>query len=245
MRARMAQASTLSSTPGIAMRTPPSGCVTRWISSSTSTAHHRRAARTSWRTVRPVQANILAIPAPWARLHGLRHRRPVVAPLTTALFRREDRPSAPLLSGQRRHRLVAAPPPRGPGAAAGWFVFCCFNNPYKIAPALRRLDAAAGGGARQRAVAARRQADADAQSAARGGARGIDAARLVFAPSVPPARASGAPPLADLFLDTLPTTPIPPPAMRCGPVAGDHLPGTSFPGRVGRACWAPPACPNW
>jgi predicted O-linked N-acetylglucosamine transferase (SPINDLY family) len=91
------------------------------------------------------------------------------------------------------------------GLAAGAFVFCCFNNSFKIGPAvfdawaaiLRRvggsvlwlLEDNAAGAANLRKEAQR---------------RGIDADRLVFAQRIPPAEHLARHRLADLFLDTLP-----------------------------------------
>lgn len=85
------------------------------------------------------------------------------------------------------------------------FVFCCFNNGYKITPAvfqvwMRLLQAVPGSvlwlledtGA----------AAGNLRAAAR--AAGVDPARLVFAPRVPHAEHLARLRLADLFLDTLP-----------------------------------------
>jgi predicted O-linked N-acetylglucosamine transferase (SPINDLY family) len=91
------------------------------------------------------------------------------------------------------------------GLADGAFVFCCFNNSYKITPQLfdiwMRLLAATPGAVlwlledNAPAVANLRQAAA---------ARGVDPARLIFAPRVSPEDHLARQPLADLFLDTLP-----------------------------------------
>ena len=85
------------------------------------------------------------------------------------------------------------------------FVYCCFNNSYKITPAvfdtwmrlLRQVDGAvlwllAGDPAAERNL--RREA----------GEHGIDPARLVFAPRMPLAEHLARHRLADLFVDTLP-----------------------------------------
>ena len=91
------------------------------------------------------------------------------------------------------------------GLPADGFVFCCFNNTYKILPDLfdrwmLLLDRIAGSVLwlfEDNPVAAeslRREA----------GARGIDPARLVFAPRRPLAEHLARHRLADLFLDTLP-----------------------------------------
>ena len=94
-------------------------------------------------------------------------------------------------------------------AAAGLprdgFVFCCFNNNYKILPpvfgAWMRLLRDVPGSVlwllEDNAVAKRNLVES-----AR--ARGVDPARLVFAPRLPPAEHLARHRLADLFLDTLP-----------------------------------------
>jgi protein O-GlcNAc transferase len=100
--------------------------------------------------------------------------------------------------------------PRAPARAeAGLpqevFVFCCFNNNYKIMPPvfaawmrlLRDLPASVLWLLEDNA-AAKRNLQASAQAA------GVDPARLVFAPRLPPAEHLARHRLADLFLDTLP-----------------------------------------
>jgi protein O-GlcNAc transferase len=99
---------------------------------------------------------------------------------------------------------------RNPGrAAAGLpldgFVFCCFNNSFKILPRLfdiwMRLLRAVPGSVLwllEDNASARRNLEQAAQS------RGVDAARLVFAPRLPHAEHLARHRLADLFLDTLP-----------------------------------------
>lgn len=100
--------------------------------------------------------------------------------------------------------------PRTPSrAAAGLpgdgFVFCCFNNNYKILPPvfgawmrlLRDVPASVLWLLEDNAAAKR-----NLQEAAR--ARGVDPARLVFAGRLPPAEHLARHSAADLFLDTLP-----------------------------------------
>ncbi len=91
------------------------------------------------------------------------------------------------------------------GLPANGFVFCCFNNPYKITPTLfdvwmRVLQRVPGvvlwlldGG-----EVVRRNLRASAQ------ARGVDPERLVFAPRAPLPQHLGRQAAADLFIDTLP-----------------------------------------
>jgi protein O-GlcNAc transferase len=104
-----------------------------------------------------------------------------------------------------------APPPSPPSKAAaglpeGAFVFCAFNAPYKLTPEvfdgwMRVLHAVPA------AVLWLREGSATMQShlAREAGARGVDPARLIYAPrvaSVHEHRARFA--LADVFLDTTP-----------------------------------------
>jgi protein O-GlcNAc transferase len=115
------------------------------------------------------------------------------------------------------------------------FVFCCFNNAYKVTSAvferwMRLLDAVDGSvfwlyGANAPAIANLRR---EAQSC------GIDAARLVFAPALPLAEYRARLTRADLFLDTLP--------YNAGATANDALgaglplvtcAGRGFAGRMG------------
>jgi len=85
------------------------------------------------------------------------------------------------------------------------FVFCCFNRPEKITPAIfeiwMRLLAAVPGSSlwlfeRNAMVAENLRREAQA--------RGVDPSRIVFAPRLPLAKHLARHRLADLFLDTLP-----------------------------------------
>jgi len=115
------------------------------------------------------------------------------------------------------------------------FVFCCFNNAYKITPAvferwMRLLKSVSGSvfwlyGANAPAMTNLRR---EAQS------HGVDPARLVFAPALPLAEYRARLSRADLFLDTLPYNP--------GATANDALAaglpivtcaGRAFAGRMG------------
>jgi predicted O-linked N-acetylglucosamine transferase (SPINDLY family) len=136
---------------------------------------------------------------------------------------------------------VAGPlPPDVPGRSElglpdGAFVFCCFNNSYKIMPPvferwMRLLNAVPQSvlwlfGPNEPAMANMSRA---------AHARGIDPARLVFAPKVPLADYRARLCRADLFLDTLP--------YNAGATASDALSaglpivtcaGHSFAGRMG------------
>jgi protein O-GlcNAc transferase len=100
---------------------------------------------------------------------------------------------------------TATPTRREVGLPPDGFVFCCFNNNYKItAPVfdvwMRLLGAVAG------SVLWLLQDNADAERNLRreAAARGIDPARLVFAPRLETEDHLPRQRLADLFIDTLP-----------------------------------------
>ena len=130
-------------------------------------------------------------------------------------------------------RVVLPPPSR---AAAGLpdsgFVFCCFNNSWKITSAMfdiwMRLLTQVDGSLLW--LLDGPHAD---NLRAEAKARGVDPARLIFAPKLPPEQHLARQQLADLFLDTLPynahTT--------CSDALWAGLPvvtcyGKAFPGRV-------------
>src|SRR5215475_13881095 len=106
-----------------------------------------------------------------------------------------------------RQRAIAdtAPSRREAGLPDHGFVFCCFNNNYKITPAMfdvwmRLLQAVPHSVLwllRENVVA-----EGNLQREAK--ARGVDPARLVFADRMPLAEHLARHRLADLFLDTLP-----------------------------------------
>jgi predicted O-linked N-acetylglucosamine transferase (SPINDLY family) len=98
----------------------------------------------------------------------------------------------------------AIAPERGPRPAAG-FVFCCFNNSYKITPAvfgawMRLLGAVPDSVLWLLEDNAKARDNLEREAAA----RGVDPARLAFAPRLPQAAHLARHGLADLFLDTLP-----------------------------------------
>ena len=130
-------------------------------------------------------------------------------------------------------RLVPPAPSRAQaGLPPGGFVFCCFNNSWKItAPVfaiwMRLLDQLPG------SLLWLLDSPAADNLRKEARARGIDPARLVFAPKLPPDAHLARHQLADLFIDTLPynahTT--------CSDALWAGLPvvtciGKSFPGRV-------------
>jgi predicted O-linked N-acetylglucosamine transferase (SPINDLY family) len=105
-----------------------------------------------------------------------------------------------------RHRQFAETPPRrNLGLPDGVFVFCCFNQTYKILPGvfaawMRMLQGVPGSVLwllEWNPWVARNLRREAAE-------RGVDPSRLIFAPSLPLAEHLGRLPAADLFLDTLP-----------------------------------------
>ena len=106
-----------------------------------------------------------------------------------------------------RQRAVAPTTPSRAeaGLPQQGFVFCCFNNNYKISPAvfavwMRLLQRTPG------SVLWLLQDNAEAAAHLRASAKaaGVDPARLVLAPRVPMPEHLARQRLADLFLDTLP-----------------------------------------
>jgi predicted O-linked N-acetylglucosamine transferase (SPINDLY family) len=88
---------------------------------------------------------------------------------------------------------------------AGGFVFCCFNNSYKLSPAffdiwMRLLRSVPG--SVLWLLEANQLVEGNLRSEA--GKRGVDPSRLIFAPVVSSTEHLGRHRHADLFLDTLP-----------------------------------------
>jgi len=144
-------------------------------------------------------------------------------------------------------RLAAAAPSRRDcGLPADAFVFCCFNNSYKITPAFfdiwaRLLKRAPGAvlWLLESNDLARRNLRREAEQ------RGIDPDRLVFAPVAPIAEHLARHRHADLFLDTLPCN--------AHTTASDALwaglpvitcPGATFAGRVAASAVAAAGLPE-
>ncbi len=131
------------------------------------------------------------------------------------------------IAGETPSRAQAVLPESG-------FVFCCFNNNYKITPAvfdvwMRLLRAVEGSVLWLFAD----NADATSNLKREVGRRGVAPDRIVFAPRLPPDQHLARHRLADLFVDTLP--------YNAHTTASDSLwaglpvvtvGGTTFPGRV-------------
>jgi predicted O-linked N-acetylglucosamine transferase (SPINDLY family) len=105
----------------------------------------------------------------------------------------------------RRREAAAGRSRQDCGLPAEGFVFCCFNNTYKLSPAFfdiwMRLQRSVPGSVLW-LLEANHLVEANLRSEA--GKRGVDASRLIFAPVVPSAEHLGRHRHADLFLDTLP-----------------------------------------
>jgi len=144
----------------------------------------------------------------------------------------------------------ALPPPPAPaeeGLPAQGFVFCCFNNGYKITPELfdvwcdllRAVDGSV-------LWLLGNEPDAQIRLQQEAKSRGIDAERLVFAKREPHAKHLARHALADLFLDTLPygahTTASD--ALRTGGVM-ITCQGNSFPARVGASLLTAIGCTEY
>jgi predicted O-linked N-acetylglucosamine transferase (SPINDLY family) len=104
-----------------------------------------------------------------------------------------------------RHGAVGLAPSRAAvGLPDEGFVFCCFNQAFKFTPSIfdvwcRLLDCIPGS---VLWLLATREAEGNLRNEAR--KRGIDGARLIFAPDLPQASHLGRLQLADLVLDTAP-----------------------------------------
>jgi protein O-GlcNAc transferase len=114
-------------------------------------------------------------------------------------------PDSYLVNDSKRPVAARTPTREEAGLPAEGFVFCCFNNCYKITPALfdvwmRLLDRVAGSVLWLCCDRAAGETNLRREAAA----RGIDPARLVFARRMPLEDHLARHRLADLFLDTLP-----------------------------------------
>lgn len=156
----------------------------------------------------PVQVNYLGYPgtigAPWLD-YILADAR--VLPLSHQPFYSEKIVHLPhCYQANDRGREIAPMPSRGEaGLPQTGFVFCCFNAAWKITPAMFDIWMRLLGnvpGSVLWLLADNQAAQKNLQTAA--AAKGVDPARLVFAPKLPSASHLARHGLADLFLDTLP-----------------------------------------
>jgi predicted O-linked N-acetylglucosamine transferase (SPINDLY family) len=157
----------------------------------------------------PVQVNYLGYPGTsGAGFMDYVVGDPVVTPFEQQAFFSEkivQLPDCYQANDSRRAIAPETPSRAAAGLPAQAFVFCCFNNNWKITEPVftvwMRLLAAVPG-----SVLWLLQDNGGAAGRLRqeAGARGIDPARLVFAPRVAPAEHLARHRLADLFVDTLP-----------------------------------------
>lgn len=157
----------------------------------------------------PVQVNYLGYPgtlgAPWLDY--------VIGDAVVLPFRDQDfysekivhLPHCYQVNDARRAIAESAPSRADAGLPAKAFVFCCFNAAWKITPRvfdvwMRLLKAVPG----SVLWLLEDNLSMPEHLRAEAGARGVDAARLVFAPRAEPASHLARHRLADLFLDTLP-----------------------------------------
>lgn len=157
----------------------------------------------------PIQVNYLGYPG----TSGAEYFDYIVADSTVLPFERQafvsekivHLPGSYLPSDRSRKVTARRPTRREHGLPEDAFVFCCFNNGYKINPDVydvwMRLLAKVEGSV----VWLRHETEAASSNLRREAeARGIDARRLVFAQRVPIDEHLARHDLADLFLDTLP-----------------------------------------
>ena len=114
-------------------------------------------------------------------------------------------PDCYMVNGSKRPITDRTPSRAECGLPEHGFVFCCFNNAYKITPTwfdiwMRLLTAVPGSVLWLR----RHNEGAEINLRREAEARGVDSARLVFAPRVTAAEHLARHRRADLFLDTLP-----------------------------------------
>jgi protein O-GlcNAc transferase len=131
----------------------------------------------------------------------------VAPPLKTAHFTEKivELPDCYLATDTTREVSATSADRHAVGLPDDGFVFCSFNNNYKItAPMLDRWMALLREVEGCVLWLLRDNAAAEANLRREASARGIDPARLVFAPRVPPREHLARHRLADLFLDTLP-----------------------------------------
>jgi predicted O-linked N-acetylglucosamine transferase (SPINDLY family) len=157
----------------------------------------------------PVQVNYLGFPGTMgAPFMDYLIADPIVVPETDKPFYSEQIVRLPdtYQANDGTREISDAPVDRArAGLPPSGFVFCCFNNSYKITPEffdlwmrlLRQVE-----GSVLWLLASNDDATANLRQAA--AARGVDPGRLVFAPHAKPHEHLARQQAADLFLDTLP-----------------------------------------
>lgn len=157
----------------------------------------------------PVQVNFLGYPGTMgADFIDYIVADPFVAPLEQEAYFAEKLVHLPdcYQPNDTKRAIAERNPSRAAcGLPADGFVFCCFNNNYKVTPAvfdiwMRALMATSG----SILWLLHDNEPAEHNLRKEASARGVDASRLVFAPRLPLAEHLARHRLADLFLDTLP-----------------------------------------
>jgi protein O-GlcNAc transferase len=169
--------------------------------------HHARPAISAHRPA-PVQVSYLGYPATMGvDFIDYIIVDPVVVPANQQPFFSERLVHLPCSyqANDRRRERAAGASRQECGLPAEGLVFCCFNNTYKLSPALfdiwMRLLRSVPGSVLW-LLETNRLVEGNLRSEA--GKRGVDPGRLIFAPVVPSAKHLGRHRQADLFLDTLP-----------------------------------------
>lgn len=159
----------------------------------------------------PVQINWLGYPGTLGhtRLADYLIGDPVVTPLDHAAYYSESLALMPhcYQPNDRQRALGSRPTRLDVGLPKDGFVFCCFNQSYKITPAMfdiwcSLLNAVPGSLLWLLEPAAEPQANLRREAEA----RGVSAGRILFAPKLPLSEHLGRLQLADLALDTFPYT---------------------------------------
>jgi predicted O-linked N-acetylglucosamine transferase (SPINDLY family) len=157
----------------------------------------------------PIQVNYIGFPGTLgADFYDYILADPTVLPFDQQPYFQENivhLPESYLVNDSKRPASSQSPTREEYGLPATGFVFCCFNNCYKITPPvfdvwMRLLDQVEG--SVLWLFRDRRTAEANLRREA--AARGIDPARLVFADRIPLPDHMARHKIADLFLDTLP-----------------------------------------
>jgi len=169
--------------------------------------HHARPAISAHRPA-PVQVSYLGYPATMgADFIDYIIVDPFVVPASQQPFFSERLVQLPCSyqANDRQREVAVGGSRRDHGLPDEGLVFCCFNNTYKISPALfdiwMRLLGSIPGSVLWLLEANRLVKDNLGSEAEK---RGVDSGRLIFAPVVPSAEHLGRHRHADLFLDTLP-----------------------------------------
>jgi predicted O-linked N-acetylglucosamine transferase (SPINDLY family) len=157
----------------------------------------------------PVQVNYMGYPGTLGtNFYDAIIADAIVAPLAQQPFYSEkivQLPDTYWTTDDRRPEPGPAPSRAQAGLPAGGFVFCCFNNNWKITAALFDIWMRLLKGVPDSVLwLLKDNEEAAARLCREAASRGVEPERLVFAPRVSPEEHLARHRLADLFLDTLP-----------------------------------------